>query len=157
MSLSLPQNFKIVEAITPQAGAAITGDYISLKNALKAWIVVHINQAAANVVAITVEQASAVAGTGTTPITVAVPIWANEDCATSDTLVRQTSAVGFTTSAAQKHKVVVFEIDPATLTLANGDCITVLTAASNAGNITSAMYYIEERYQQATPPAAITD
>lgn len=151
------EQMKIVEAIHPQAGDALTGDYVSLKNALMAWVVVHINQAAANVVAITIEQATNVAGAGTIPITVTVPIWANEDCAATDTLVKQTAAVGFTTSAATKHKVVVFQIDPATLSLANGDCITVKTAASAAGNITSAMYYLETRYAQATPPSAILD
>jgi|LSQX01.2.fsa_nt_gb hypothetical protein len=153
----LTEQMKIVEAITPQAGGAITGDYISLKNAVKAWVVVHINQANAAVVAITIEQATAVNGAGSTPITNVVPIWANEDCETSDTLVRQTDAVGFTTSAAVKHKVVIFQVDPASLSLADGDCITVKTAASNAANITSAMYFIESRYQQETPPSAITN
>lgn len=155
--LCLPENLKIIEAITPQVGAAITGDYVSLKNAHRAWIVVHIAQGNAAQVAITVEQASAVAGTGTTPITNVVPIWANEDCAASDKLVKQTSAVAFTTSVAVKHKMVVFQIDPASLSLADGDCITVKTAASHADNLTSAMYYLETRYPQATPPAAITD
>lgn len=155
---SMPQNFKIVEAIKPQAGAAITGDYVSLKNVHKATVVVHVNQANAATMAISIEQATVVAGTDTKVITVAVPIWANEDCVTSDTLVAQTAAVNFTTSAAVKQKIVVFEIDPATLDLANGfDCITVKTGASNAANITSAIYYLAERYQQATPPAAITD
>ena len=155
----LPQVSKIVEAITPQAGAAITGDYVSLKNTGLCIVVVHVNQANAATMAISIQQATAVAGTSTKVITVAVPIWANEDCATSDTLVAQTAAVNFTTSAAVKQKVVVFAIDPATLDLANGfDCITVITGASNAANITSAMYYlVNYRYQQATPPAAISD
>jgi len=76
----------------------------------------------------------------------------------SDTLVRQTAAVSFTTSAAQKHKIVIFQIDPATLDMANSfDCITVKTAASDATNITAAQYYLVTDYPQATPPAAITD
>ena len=155
----LPQVSKIVEAIKPQAGAGITGAYVSLKNAGLAIVVVHINQANAATVAITLQQATTVAGGGTKVITKAVPIWANEDCVVSDTLVRQTDAVGFTTSAATKQKVMVFAVDPATLDMANGfDCLTVLTAASNAANITSAMYYlVDARYQQATPPTAVAD
>jgi len=153
--LCLPENFKVVEAITPQAGAAITGDYVSLKNVLMAWVIMHINQANAATMAITLEKATAVAPTGSTAITTAVPIWANEDCAASDTLVRQTDAVSFTTSAAVKHKMVVFQVDPATL--GAFDCLTVITAASNAANITSGLYVLAERYQQATPPTAITD
>ncbi len=160
MSLfNLAQSAKLVEAITPQAGAAITGDYISCKTAGRVFVVVHVNQAAANTVAITIEQASAVAGTGSKAIATAVPIWANEDCAASDALVRQTDAVSFTTSSATKHKLVVFEIDPTTLDKANGfDCLTVKTAASNAANITSAFYLLTDvRYQGATPPSAIVD
>ena len=152
----IPQTMKIVEAITPQAGAAITGDYVSLKNCPRCFVVVHINQAAVNTVAITIEKATAVAPTGSTAITTAVPIWANEDCAASDTLVRQTDAVSFTTSAAQKHKVIVFQVDADTL--GAYDCITVKTGASDATNITSAMYYLSDfAYQQSTPPTAITD
>jgi len=158
MGFTLPSSAKIVEAITPQAGAAITGDYVSLKNAHEAYVIVHINQAAANTVAITIEQASDVGGTGHIAITNVIPIWANEDCATTDTQVRQTDAVAFTTSAAQTHKVIVFKIDPSSLSLAAGDCITVITGASAAGNITSALYVLVPlRYSQATPPSAILD
>ena len=153
--LNIPQEVPLIEAITPQAGAAITGDYISLKNAHRALVMVHINQANAATVAITIEKATDVAATGTTPITTVVPIWANEDCAASDALVAQTAAVSFTTSAAVKHKLVVFQIDPETL--GAFDCITVKTGASNAANITSAVYLLEPRYKQATPPSAIVD
>jgi len=90
---------------------------------------------------------------------VAVPIWANLDCAASDALVRQTDAVSYTTDAELKHKIVVFEIDPATLDLVNGfDCLVVITGASDVANITQAMYYlVDDRYKQATPPSAIVD
>jgi len=156
MSFNIVQQAKLVEAITPQAGAAITADYVSLKNYKKAYVIVHINQAAANTVAITIEKATSVAAGGTTPITTVVPIWANEDCAADDPLVAQTAAVAFTTSAAQKDKIVVFEVDAAPL--ADFDCITVKTGASAAGNITSALYLlVGARYQGATPPSAIID
>lgn len=158
MIISLAEQFKIVEAITPQAGAAITGDYVSLKNALMAYVVVHVAQGAADVMAITLEQATVVAGTDTKVLANVVPIWSNLDCAASDTLVARTAAVGYSLDAGQKHKIVVFKIDPAALDVANNfDCICVKTAASNAGNITSAMYYLVEKYAAATPPAAITD
>ena len=155
---SIPQALPLIEAITPQAGDAITGDYISLKNAHRAFVLVHVAQGNAATMAISIQQATDVAGTGTKVITVVVPIWANEDCAASDTLVRQTDAVNFTTSAAVKHKLIVFQIDPETLDMANGfDCITVITGASNAANITSAVYLLEPRYAQTTPPSAIVD
>jgi len=154
---TLPEHCKIVEAISPQAGAAITGDYVCLKNVHKAWIIVHITQAQANTVAITIEQATNVAMGSSTAITVGVPIWANQDCVTSDLLVRETTdAVSFTTSAAVKHKVVVFEVDPATLA-AGFDCIGVKTGSSHADNITSAIYVLQERYAADQPPSAIID
>ena len=156
----IPQNLPIVQAIAPQTtNGAVTGDYISLKNAIKAWIVVHLTQAAAHATAITVEQATVVAGTDDKAITNVVPIWANEDVATSDALVRQTDAVSYTVTADVKNKIVIFQIDPATLDMANGfDCIVVKTAASSeVTNLVCAEYLLETKYSQATPPTAITD
>ena len=156
--IRLVEQTKIVEAITPQAGAAITGDYVSLKNASMAYVVVHVAQGAADVMAISIEQATVVAGTDSKVITEVVPIWSNLDCAASDTLVARTAAVNYSLDAGAKHKVVIFKIDPASLDVANDfDCITVKTSASNAANITSAMYYLVEKYSQATPPSAIVD
>ena len=155
---NMPINCKPVEAITPQAGGAITGDWLSTKLVEMVYIVVHINQANAAPVAITINQATNVAAGSTTPITAVVPIWANEDCATSDLLVEQTAAVGFTTSAATTHKVIVFKVDPAGL--AEGfDCLTVITAVSDVANITSAMYYVVPRYTNRvlTALTAVTD
>ena len=155
----LVQDAKIVEALTPQAGGAITGDYVSLKNYARAFVVVHIAQANVALVAITIEQASVVAGTDSKVITKAVPIWANLDCAASDALVARTAAVGYTTDNGQKHKVVVFEVDPCSLDVAGGfDCITVKTAASDVTNITSALYLlVKGRDTGATPASAIVD
>jgi hypothetical protein len=160
MSLfNLAQSAKLIEAITPQAGGAITGDYVSCKTAGRVFVVVHVNQAAANTIAITIEQASAVAGTGSKAITNTVPIWVCESCAASDALVAQTAAVSYTTTAGTTHKLIVFEVDPTTLDKANGfDCLVVKTGASNAANITSAFYLLTDvRYEGATPPSAIID
>jgi len=156
----MPQQMKIVEAITPQAGAAITGDYVSLKNCHKAYIILHVCQGAANVMTITPYQATSVAAGSEKVLTNVVPIWANEDCATSDTLVEQTAAKNYALSAATTDKMVIFEIDPRNALDVNAgfDCMCVKTSASAAANITSAIYYlVNDRYAQATPPAAITD
>lgn len=155
----LPEQFKWVQAIPPQANdSGIDGDYISLKTGLRAWITLNIAQGNAAQIAITIEQAQAVDGTGSKVITTAIPIWANEDTATSDKLLRQTDAVGFTTSAAVKNKQVMFLLKPDTLDVENGfDCIVVKVAASDVANLVSAEYYIESRYPQAAPPSAIVD
>ncbi|MHB1652345.1 MAG: hypothetical protein ACYCVD_07685 [Desulfitobacteriaceae bacterium] len=155
----IPECCKPVEAIAPQAGGAITGDYVTLRDAEKCFVFVHINQADAATIEITIEQATDVSGTGSKAITNAVPIWANQDCATSDALVRQTDAVSFTTSDAVKHKIVIFQIDPAHLDVNNGfDCITIKTAASDPTNITAAQYFLADlRYGGVTPPSDIVD
>lgn len=159
MIQTLPELYKIVEAMPNATDAAgRTGDYVSLKNANACFVFVDITQGNAATIALTIEQATAVAGTSSKAITVAVPIWSNLDTAASDTLVRRADAVSYTTDAGVKNKQVIFQIDPATLDIAGGfDCITVKTGASNAANLTSATYFIQTRYPQATPPAAITD
>lgn len=158
--LHLPEDCKIVQALEPATDAAgRTGDYVSLKNCHRCYVLFHVTQGNAATILISINQATAVAPTGAKAITVAVPIWSNLDCAASDTLVARTAAVNYTTDAGVKHKQVIFQIDPATLDQANAfDCIAVVTGASNAANITSAQYLLTDiRYHQATPPAAITD
>ncbi|NIO43779.1 MAG: hypothetical protein GTO41_28655 [Burkholderiales bacterium] len=158
--LHLPEDCKIVQALEPATDAAgRTGDYVSLKNCHRCYVLFHVTQGNAATILISINQATAVAPTGAKAITVGVPIWSNLDCAASDTLVARTAAVSYTTDAGVKHKQVIFQIDPATLDQANGfDCIAVVTGASNVANITSAQYLLTDiRYHQATPPAAITD
>lgn len=141
--MNISENVKIVAAIAPQAGGAITGDYVSLKKAGHVTVLVDINQANAAPVAITIEQATAVAGTGSKALAVDVPIYLVVDAATSDEWVRQTDDVEFTTSAATKHKLVAFEINACDLDVAGGfDCVTVKTAASHADNVTQASYIL---------------
>lgn len=157
--VTVPEKYKMVAALNPATDAAgRTGAYVSLKNVNLAYIVVHITQGNAATIALSINQATAVAGTSAKAITASVPIWSNLDVSASDALVRRTDAVSYTTDAGVKNKIVVFQIDPATLDVANGfDCIAVVTGSSNVANITQAVYLLDERYQQATPPTAITD
>ncbi len=157
---TLPHQMKIVEAITPATDAAgRSSAAVSLKNYGKVYILLHITQGNAATIAITPMQATAIAKTGGKALTNAVPIWANLDTSLTDTLVRQTDAVSYTTDAAVKNKQVLIEIDPANLDVAGGfDCIYFTTGASNAANITQAQFFLcDARYQQATPPSAIID
>lgn len=159
MDKTFPEGIFPLELLAPAADAAgRTGDYISLKYAHRLYLIAHLTQGNAATVALTPTQASAVAGTGAKALTNAVRIWANQDTATGQALVRQTDAKDFTTSAAVKNKLVIFEITPAALDVANDfDCITLVTGASNAANITQAMAHVVPRYPQATAPSFITD
>jgi hypothetical protein len=154
----LPEVSKIVEAIPASTNdAALTGDFVNVENAGKLIIVVQSKGGHASASAITIEQATVAAGTDDKVITNAVQIWSNLDTAASDTLVRRTDAVNYTTDAANKNKMVVFVVDPAGLDIAGGfKFVTVKVGISNVGNIITAQYYlVDNRYQQATPPSAI--
>lgn len=155
----IPEKCMIVEALTPAADAAgRASGFVSLKNVSRAWIVVHVDQGNAATILLSPLQALTVAGGSSKPLATAVPIWADQDCAASDALARQADAVNFTTSAAVKHKLVVFAIDPAKLDRAGAfDCIGLTTGASNAANITEATFYLEMAYASATPPSVVVD
>lgn len=157
--LHLAENVKTLGLLKPATDAAgRTGRWVTVKDALRAWIVAYIDQGNAATILLTPRQASAVAGTGSKVLTNNLQIWANLDLAASDALVRQTDAVNFTTDAGVKEKLVVFQIELAGLDLAGGfDCITLVTGASNVANLTSAGAYLESRYPQVTPPTAVTD
>jgi hypothetical protein len=150
---TLPQAAKITDALAPAADAAGRASlYITLKNCHKAYCVIHITQGNAATILLTINQATAIAGTGTKVLANAVPIWANLDTAAAEALVKATDAVNYTTDAGVKNKIVIFEIDPARLDVAGGfDCVNVSTGASNAANITQAMWYlVPARYNEST-------
>jgi len=160
LQFSLPQNAQVVEILNPAADAAgRTGAYVTLKNMHKAWLVFHITQGNAATIQLSVNQATTVTGTSAKAITVATPIWSDLDTSTNDTLTARTAAVNYTTDAGLKNKIVVFEINPADLDVANGfDCITGVTGASNAANITECILYgVNNRFMQATPPSAVVN
>jgi hypothetical protein len=159
MPFCLPEHCKIVNALAPAADAGgRTSAVVTLKDTVMAWIVLHITQGNAATIAITVEQATAIVNTGHKAITNVVPIWSDLDCAASDAFVRRTAAVSYTTDAGVKIKQIVFQIDPASLDVANGfDCLSVITGASNAANITEAQFYLQAAYPSATPSTAVVD
>ncbi len=140
---------QVVQAINPKTNAGgATGTYISLKNVIKCLVVVHCTDATTDTTAITLEQSTAVAGSGHTAITQVVPIWSNLDCSTSNTLTSRTAAVSYTTNASVKNKIVVFQVDPIKLD-AGYDVVNVVVGGSSASNSISAVYLLEMRYSGA--------
>jgi len=161
-NLSLSESFKVVDAtagvVTTSGG--ITSSYVSLKHAHKAWIVLLFTQAGVDASVIQPRVATAVAPVGATDITFPAAIWANEDTAASDTLVKQTSATSYTLTADIKKKMVVFEIDPSdVVAMGTGyDCLGfTIVAGQKATNFVAGYFVLAERFAQATPPSAITD
>jgi hypothetical protein len=156
-SFTLAEDMINVQLLAPAADAAgRTSSYFSLKYFQKAFIVVSITQGNAATILLSPLQASAVAGTGSKAVPV-LPIWSNLDTTVAGITAR-TAAATYTTDAAVKNKVVIFQIDPAVLDQANGfDCIAVSTGASNAANITSAMLIGTPRYPGPTQPSVLID
>ena len=158
MTNTLPEVFKPVQAFEAQTNAgAIVGDYVKASLCSMLYIVVHLTQAAADTSVLTIEQATDETPTGSKAITTVLPIWANLDCAASDTLSRATDAISYTTDAGVKHKIIIFQVDPSGLDTENNfDWVTIKAAGSSANNIISAMYYFGGmRYQDNVPPTMI--
>jgi hypothetical protein len=157
---SLPYQIPPTAMLAPAADAAgRASSYLSLKNALKAWIVCHINQGNAATVHLSVTQAVDVSGTSAKAIS-ATPIWANLDTSTvASPGVSETAAASFTTDAGVHDKIVMFEITPEQcMDIANGfDCVAVTTGASDAANISEASLLILGAFQQSAPPSPLAN
>ncbi|HET6498046.1 MAG TPA: hypothetical protein VFH17_03225, partial [Coriobacteriia bacterium] len=150
--LSLPQDCKLVTAtagpVTTNGG--VTCDYVSLKNVIRAWIVLQFTQAVGHATAIQPQKATAVAPTGAASITNVVRVWADEDTGASDALVAQTDATSYTVAADIKKKMVVIEIDPIDL---GGDHDVLGCTIANSGqatNFVSGLYILQMGYRRAT-------
>jgi hypothetical protein len=160
-NLFLPEHCKVVDAVPgiSDTFALVTFDYVSLKNVQMAWIVILLTQAEGHETLIEPQVATSVAPVGSTAITFATDIWANEDTDAADTLVKQANAVQFEVAGDVAHKMVIFKIDPSDV-VAQGssyDCIGCLIEASKRMNYVAGVYVLQERYAQETPPAAIID
>jgi hypothetical protein len=156
---TLVEKYKIVDATAGPVttNGAVTGAYISAKNAQMVWLVLQFTQAVGHATVTTITEATAVAGTGVQTIGTAVEIWSNETTAATDTLVRQTAAKTYTLTADVTKKMVVFQIDPRVMT-ATFDCLGFgISNSAQATDFVSGTWIILERYAQATPPTAIAD
>jgi hypothetical protein len=150
----IPEQILPVTMLVPAADAGgRASSYFSLKGAGRAFVVVYMNQAAANTVALSINQALTVAGGSPKAIGV-TRIWTNIDAAAGAAYAKATEAATFTTAAGVAHKIVVFEVGPYCMDVAGGfDCVNVVTGASAAANITSAMLFITRpKYPGATAP-----
>jgi hypothetical protein len=91
----IPANLKPVQMFAPKTtNATLTSQVISLKNAHKAWIVLEFTQAVGHATTPTLKQATSIAA-GTNKAGPTVDIWANEDTAATDTLVKQTAGASY--------------------------------------------------------------
>jgi len=153
-TFTLPENAKIFGALKPATDAAgRTGRYFNAGLAHKIFFVFEIDQGNAATIALDVVQATTSTGTSAKQVATNRRIWTNLDEATNDTYTRQSDAASYTTDAAVKEKLVILEVDPNDLDLANGfTWIAARTGASNVANLTSAVTYIVPQYPGASQP-----
>lgn len=158
--MNLYEDYKIVQAFEPKTtNTAITGDYVTLKDTITAAVVVNLTQAVGHATQISLFQAQDVSGTGAKALISEVPIWANEDVSSGDSLLRQSDGISYTVTNTAKNKLVVFHVDPAKLDINNGYCcLNVRVGASTqATNFACGEFILEMKYGQADPPSAIVD
>jgi len=158
-NIFLPEHFKIVSATAGcrTTNGGVTFDVIDLRNANMVWIVAHFRQAVSHATTIQPVVGISIASCATS-ITFSTRWWKNADVSSTDTLVAQTAATSMACTAGATDQLMVIQIDPADVVaqLSTYHCLggTIATSAQ-ATDFVSAVYYIQERYPQATPRTAI--
>ncbi len=151
-------NRKIVQGLAPINPSTSTPDYVCMKNYHHLTVVIAIDNGTATGGAITLKQATAVAGTGEKALGF-TKMFQNIDTGAADALAETavTSDTFTPSSVNDKNLVYVIEIPAASLDVDGGfDCIRVGTADATAA-VTSVMYYLDGRYGEDVPPSAIID
>ncbi len=136
-----------LHSLKPAADAAgRTGAYIDGAKYHKVYGVFYVDQANAATIACNPVKADDTSGTNAADFTAAEvqAVYTNLDAATAAAFTRQSVAASYTTDAALKQKIVVFEIDP---TLVGKRYFALKTGASNVANITSGLFFGVPRYQ----------
>jgi len=167
---TLPQNTKIVNGFTALGigtAAAVYGEYINLKMAEMAWVVINYRQGDGTQVTWGISKATAIAGTNNLACTTLFPIWSNLACATNDRLVARTRAATYQLDVGQATKMIIFQVDPAELGVLAADGVTpfyCVRAYPSTANIpvTSAWactWYLQTKYPSAavTAPSVVID
>ncbi len=156
--MHLIENAKVCHGVGPQADLrTLNGEGVSLRDAHMFYAVVHLDQDAAATITVVPQRDDAVS-TGFVPIANNARIWVNDNVAADDVLVRQDDDVDYETSAADRAKLVIVQIDPASLGNHTGGnnlpCDRVrIRLEGNAADVGSVMYYIvPARYQGSEIP-----
>jgi hypothetical protein len=148
----LPEGFFPVSGTKPvTTNGGVTCDYISVKNANRVYIVVHLTQAVGHATAFAPYRATAVAPTGGAVLANVVPIWYGNVSTSSNALTRQTDAVNYTIGVGVTGEAyIIFAIDPASLGATYDVLGLVIADSSQATNIAEVTYWIEPKFASKT-------
>lgn len=155
---TLPEKYSIVQGAQPQTtNTAINSKYVSMKNGIVAFVIVHLTQAVGHATPISLYQAQDISGTNAKALVSTIPIWANEDTAAGDALARKTDGVSYAVAADVKNKTVVFQIEANRLDINNGFTTIQarIGASAQASNIASVEILVDNKYEQTTPPSVV--
>jgi hypothetical protein len=159
-NMRLVENAKIVVGAVPidTTGAAVAGDYVSLKGYSHLTIVIMQGAWAGGTPAVTLLQATDVAATGAKALSF-TKYWSGT-ALTADLLTANTVTSDTYNLTATANKFNVIEVDASSLDVDGGfDCVRVgiATPGSNADLIAVLYILTGPRYPQASPPSAIID
>ena len=150
----------IVSALPPIVPSSSTPDYVSLKNHSKVTVIITADNATTVTgSAITLKQATAVAGTGEKALAFSF-VYQNEDTAASDVLAKTavTSDTFTTDDTDNKNLIYVIEVDAADLDVDNSfDCFRAGVADGAASTISVVYVLGGSRYNEDVSASAITD
>lgn len=158
----LIEQAKLVTGIASVVPSTTTPDYVSLRNYGRCTIVILVkNATTVTGSAITVKQATAVAGTSEKAVAF-TKAYRNIDTAAAGGDALEEFAVTsdtFTTdSTNSKNLLYVIEITEGMLDVAGGfDCIRLGTGDATAADVTALYILWPAKYSKSIPPAAITD
>lgn len=156
--MRLVESAKLIWAAEPKnyTGAAMTAKYVSLKNYAHLTILISTGAWAGGTAAVTLSQATDVAGTSAKALGLSNQ-W--NDITTSGTLVK-TAVAADTFTLGTANKLFVIEIEAHELDMANDfDCLTLAVASPGANADFYQVDYVlsEPRYASDTPPSALVD
>jgi hypothetical protein len=137
-------------------GAALPDKYVSLKNYKRLTIIINTGAWAAGTAAVTLKQATTVAGAGAKALAFVQQF---NDVAVDGALVA-TAVAANTFNLDTAQKLWVIEVDAESLDVANGfDCVTVGIASPGANNDFYSVEYLlsAARYEESTPPSPLVD
>lgn len=159
-SMRMVETSKIVQGLAPILPSSSTPDYVSLKDYGRVTVIIEVdNGSTVTGSAITLKQATAVAGTGEKALAFD-KVWQNIDTGASDALVETavTSDTFTTDTTDDKNLMYVIEVNTEELD-SNNDFDSFRVGAADATAAVLSITYIlhDARYKQTTPPTAITD
>lgn len=142
------------------AANAVACDVICTKLIKKLWFLITHTGSTDTDLTLQLQEATDVAAGTNQAVTVACPIWRDNDAGTSsDVLAAQTPDDNIVIDPATQNGVVaVIEWDPAKHDHADGfDCIYLADTGGNAANVVSIIALCQMKYQGEQPPSVIVD